>query len=73
MCVCLCVSHLKWDFFWLSMPLAQIWYGASCSNWSPTGIWLYRGIIVVKSCENVSVSCIESYEGQYFSDVLFDS
>ena len=52
-----CVSPLKWAYFWSSVFWVQIRYGSSsCSTFVPTRTWFSCRMIVVQICDKVSGS-----------------
>ena len=62
----LCVSPLKWAYFWSSVWQVQIWYGSSRSTCAPMCTCLCRIIIVVRSCGKVAGTCMKFCEEQGF-------
>ena len=60
--MCLCVCLLKRAYFWSSMFLVRIRYGSSRNTYAPTCTWLFRRMIVVRSCDKFSGLCICKFE-----------
>ena len=71
MCVCVCVSPLKQDYFWSRVCQVQIWYGSFRITFAPTHTWLCRIMILVRSFDKVPGSCIRVCGEQDVSDFSF--
>ena len=72
--MCVCSIRLKRVYLWSSVGLYRIQYNPSFNTCVPTITWLYSRLLVVKSCENVSVLCMGVFEGHKFwsFDSIYD-